>query len=90
MQSLLDSLSSDKVTSWMNNKIKGAVDKVVISSIKFQDNHMPLEQLDNLLKKLAEEFPPYTMLIDKNQPVFFIDEVNRLRSLFCNRDGRLL
>ena len=82
----LDSLSSDKITTWVN-KIKETVDEVAISTIKFhirQDARTPLGQLNILLKRIADELPSYTLLKGKQQPVFFIDEANRLRSLLCD------
>ena len=90
VQDLVDSLSSDKITTWVN-KIKETVDEVAILTIKFhirQDARTPLGQLNILLKRIADELPSYTLLKGKQQPVFFIDEANRLRSLLCDRNGQ--
>ena len=60
VQSLVDSLSSDDITSWVND-IRKLVAEVGISVLRFQlrqDNRTPLDRLDILLKTIAGELPP--------------------------------
>ena len=91
VESLVDSLSSDKMGTWLG-AVKQAIDAVSISFVKVhftQVNsipfHTPIERLHMLLLKLAEKFPSYS---GKQQPVIFFDEANRLKSLLCDRDGQ--
>lgn len=61
VESLVDSLSSD-MKSWLTS-IKEAVGDVSLSEVKFHlTRGPPLDRLNSLLRNLAEELPPYSIL----------------------------
>ena len=87
VESLVDSLSSDMKT-WLTS-IKEAIGDVSVSAVRFHlTRGPPLDRLNSLLRNIAKELPPYSILRGKHIPVFFIDEANRLRSLLCDKDGQ--
>ena len=91
VQSLVRSLSSEKMTSWLNT-IREVVDEVSISELSIRlarNTSTPLENLNTLLQWIVEELPSYSKIRGKHvgHPILFIDEANRLSSLLCDKHG---
>ena len=95
VQSLVDSLSLDmgswlyrikKALSESGKEVSASAAELASVSLKLQRKVTPSDSLNYLLKEVANGLPARTLLRGKQQPVLFIDEANRLRTLLRDVD----
>lgn len=97
VRSLVASLSQG-MNSWVNS-IRTIMGNTAVSvttpAVKFRlepsghtDDGYPIDHLSDLLEDVANAIPPSTLLRGSQQPVLFIDEANRLRTILRDKDGQ--